>query len=405
MTSSGAASWVKFFTTAGIDNKIAATYAHIFVENRIRTDMLSELNKEYLREMGITVMGDIISILRHAKIVNDQNVRDKILSSNTEPIVVNKTLKAVAKIRPASPIQVRSTPLSSVAVTQPRRVLPEHEGKYKVSLPKGSTKKSREILAKHSAMQMDKIEKKSIFERLNPKTEDIDMSDESSSENSLTKLTKVSKSIFNRLGGYEVDKKIKDNSIEFAGILKNSPTKQPPRGIVKNKIVPVQRISIAKRIQVKAPPVNVDSEMSEDDEKMDSDEYKQVSFSPEVEVLEIEPRQANNNLKLNAKKLNRLKNLRADGIKSRLGMDVKVKRTIDNNVKSLHTIRKTVNMKPSKNVSSPRNSKMKADQSPISVKSRLDIRSKLKPGLNRFNQNGKKAISSSVFNRLGKKNN
>lgn len=29
-----------------------------------------------------------------------------------------------------------------------RRVLPEHEGKYKIKLPSGSTKRSKEILAK-----------------------------------------------------------------------------------------------------------------------------------------------------------------------------------------------------------------------------------------------------------------
>jgi hypothetical protein len=144
-----------------------------------------------------------------------------------------------------------------------------------------------------------------------------------------------------------------------------------------------------------------DSDMSEE-EKMDSDDCsKQVSFSPEVEVLEIEPRQQSN-LMLNAKNLNRLKNLRADGIKSRLGADPKVKRTFDNNTKSLHTVRKTVTMKPAR-ATQLRSSKMKADQTPISVKSRLNVHGKgNKP--NRGVQNGHKATpSSSVFNRLGSK--
>lgn len=107
------ATWVRFFTNAGIPSQ-AASYAHIFVKNRIELDMLSELNKEYLREvrrmeekfisshfsvyfcpqMGITPMGDIISILRHSKTVTDQTVRDKIMAEN-------ESAKFVAKVTPS----------------------------------------------------------------------------------------------------------------------------------------------------------------------------------------------------------------------------------------------------------------------------------------------------------------
>lgn len=68
-------------------------------------------------------------------------------------------------------------------------------------------------------MQSDKMEKKSIFDRLNSK--DVEMADSTSSE----PVVRVSSSIFNRLGNYkELEKKIEKNSIAFSGILKNSPT-------------------------------------------------------------------------------------------------------------------------------------------------------------------------------------
>lgn len=74
--------WVKFFTEAGIPDSAAATYALTFVENRIQTNMLLELNKEYLKDMGITLMGDVIAILRHAKNVHEQEAREKVLSTS-----------------------------------------------------------------------------------------------------------------------------------------------------------------------------------------------------------------------------------------------------------------------------------------------------------------------------------
>lgn len=41
------------------------------------------------------------------------------------------------------------------ASKQARRVLPEHEGKYKITLPSGSTERSKEILAKKAMCKCD----------------------------------------------------------------------------------------------------------------------------------------------------------------------------------------------------------------------------------------------------------
>ena len=49
--------WVAFFENAGIPSETAETYAALFVENRIRGDMLADLHKGILRDMGITAQG------------------------------------------------------------------------------------------------------------------------------------------------------------------------------------------------------------------------------------------------------------------------------------------------------------------------------------------------------------
>jgi len=59
--------WVTFFCEAGIPPVASANYAIIFSENRIQKHMLLDLNKEYLKDMGVNVLGDIIAILKHSK--------------------------------------------------------------------------------------------------------------------------------------------------------------------------------------------------------------------------------------------------------------------------------------------------------------------------------------------------
>lgn len=81
--------WVDFFQQAGIPSDEAASYALIFARNRIQNNMLIDLNKEYLKDMGITLLGDVIAILKHAKHVHESNSRASIMSL-PDPIVVEE---------------------------------------------------------------------------------------------------------------------------------------------------------------------------------------------------------------------------------------------------------------------------------------------------------------------------
>lgn len=72
-SSSSYSVWNDFFLLAGIPNAVANEYAVTFSQHRIRIDMLKEITKEILLDMGIKAMGDIIAILRHAKNLTTQD--------------------------------------------------------------------------------------------------------------------------------------------------------------------------------------------------------------------------------------------------------------------------------------------------------------------------------------------
>ncbi len=64
--------WIKFFKDASIPPEYVETYAKKFAENRIRFDLLADLDRPLLNEMGITAIGDCLSILKHAKSISSK---------------------------------------------------------------------------------------------------------------------------------------------------------------------------------------------------------------------------------------------------------------------------------------------------------------------------------------------
>ncbi|XP_002124334.2 uncharacterized protein LOC100186081 isoform X2 [Ciona intestinalis] len=69
--------WIGFFKDAGIPSGLDMKYAILFCDHRIQKEILGDLNREYLLEMGIKAMGDVIAILKQAKLVSEEVTREK----------------------------------------------------------------------------------------------------------------------------------------------------------------------------------------------------------------------------------------------------------------------------------------------------------------------------------------
>uniref|UniRef100_A0A8B9Y6G7 AKT serine/threonine kinase 2 n=1 Tax=Bos mutus grunniens TaxID=30521 RepID=A0A8B9Y6G7_BOSMU len=202
--------WIQFFKEAGIPPGPAVNYAVMFVDNRIQKSMLLDLNKEIMNELGVTVVGDIIAILKHAKVVHRQDMCKAATESvpcspsplpseirrgassaasrmitnslnrdsppgtpprrpdtSTSKISVTVSNKMAAKSAKAAALACREEESLSVP-TKRRRVTAEMEGKYIINMPKGTTPRTRKILEQQQAAKG--LHRTSVFDRLGAET-------------------------------------------------------------------------------------------------------------------------------------------------------------------------------------------------------------------------------------------
>lgn len=170
--------WIQFFKEAGIPPGPAVNYAVMFVDNRIQKNMLLDLSKEIMNELGITVVGDIIAILKHAKVVYRQEMCKAATESmsSSQPSMQSELRRNASSAAtrmianslsrdspPATPVRRPDTGTSKISVTvsnktavknakaalcdaaaesvevpaKRRRVTAEMEGKYIINMPKG----------------------------------------------------------------------------------------------------------------------------------------------------------------------------------------------------------------------------------------------------------------------------
>ncbi|KAM4589350.1 uncharacterized protein C19orf47 homolog isoform 1-T1 [Fundulus diaphanus] len=268
--------WIQFFMDAGIPAGLAVTYAVSFVDHRIQKNMLMDLSKDIMMDLGITVIGDIISILKHAKQVYRQDMckmaTEAISSGQTSvKAELRRTANTPATRMIANALSHDSPPATparrpvdnrlsvtvsnsqanknKAVVSQPadegkpaakrRRVTAEMEGKYIISMPKGTTPRTRRILAQQAKKGLKRT---SVFERLGAES----MADTTTSNSKPT-------GVFSRLDGGDESKAISKQGtteanmdeddeesdgegsvLQYAGVLKRLPplkkkaSKTPP---------------------------------------------------------------------------------------------------------------------------------------------------------------------------------
>ncbi|XP_023838420.1 uncharacterized protein C19orf47 homolog isoform X1 [Salvelinus sp. IW2-2015] len=302
--------WIQFFKDAGIPAGLAVNYALSFVDNRIQKTMLMDLTKEIMMDLGITVIGDIIAILKHAKQVYRQDMckmATQAITSGQSSVQteLRRTANTPATRMIANALSHDSPPTTpahhpdnrAISVTvsnkqaksgkavlsrpadegnglpaKRRRVTAEMEGKYIINMPKGTTARTARILAQQAKKGNKRM---SVFERLGAE----------SKADTTTGCSKAT-GVFSRLGradgaeeepgtagradvdGAEEEEEEEDDSdgegsvLQYAGVLKRLPPSQK-----KEPVAPKLAPTTLRRLGVKfkLPPTDSPSSSSSPD--------------------------------------------------------------------------------------------------------------------------------------------
>ncbi|XP_023207833.1 uncharacterized protein C19orf47 homolog isoform X2 [Xiphophorus maculatus] len=168
--------WIQFFKDAGIPAGLAVTYAVSFVDHRIQKNMLMDLSKDIMMDLGITVIGDIIAILKHAKQVHRQDMckmaAEAITSGQTS---VQAELRRTAKT-PATRMIANALSHDSPPATPVRRPI---DNRLSVTVSNSQANKNSKAVVSQPAdegkpaakrrrvtAEMEGLKRTSVFERL-----------------------------------------------------------------------------------------------------------------------------------------------------------------------------------------------------------------------------------------------
>ncbi|GMT10809.1 hypothetical protein PFISCL1PPCAC_2106, partial [Pristionchus fissidentatus] len=137
--------WMRFFTLAGIPDGIATRYAGSFSKNRVTREMVGDLDKETLVQLGVTAVGDQMAILKRVKAVAAMEAVGTAPPKNNTGTMTTRISRAPIS---APSLDDRFTSLDDRCASVQRRGKPppdRHEI-YHVKMPEGKTMKSKKIM-------------------------------------------------------------------------------------------------------------------------------------------------------------------------------------------------------------------------------------------------------------------
>lgn len=209
--------WIQFFRDAGIPPGPAVSYAVTFVDNRIHKHMLLDLTKELMHDLGITLVGDVIAILKHAKVAYKQEMCRAATEALTPPSAPPEPQRRCANSAAGRMIaNSLSRDPPSISITVPNHSSPPVPPKQRRIETNGATALKARTQRSPAAPAPHRT---SVFDRLGAETE----------------LSKPTMGVFGRLGSSPPPKPDEDDDddgrpLPYAGVLKKPPPplRDPP---------------------------------------------------------------------------------------------------------------------------------------------------------------------------------
>ncbi|XP_035629426.1 uncharacterized protein C19orf47 homolog isoform X3 [Oncorhynchus keta] len=274
--------WIQFFKDAGIPAGLAVNYAVSFVDNRIQKTMLMDLSKEIMMDLGITVIGDIIAILKHAKQVYRQDMckmATQAITSGQSSIQteLRRTANTPATRMIANALSHDSPPTTpahhpdnrAISVTVSNKQA--KSGKAVLSRPaddgNGLPAKRRRVTA-----EMEGSKRMSVFERLGAESKADTTTGSSKATGVFSRLGRADEAEEEQgtagrvdVDGAEQEEEEDDNSdgegsvLQYAGVLKRLPPSQK-----KEPVAPKRAPTTLRRlgVKIKLPPTDSPSSSS-----------------------------------------------------------------------------------------------------------------------------------------------